>query len=152
MYQKEGKCIIYTIYLYSIRKRGNYSKHNVGVWSSTLYIRKRETVSYLQCVYNLDIVYQKEENGIILTVCLVSKLCVSERRNLYHSNMIGTFWQRKIKSNCIPIWVVEMEEIVSYLGDGFCLYKTHFIFPDIMLKHFYNWMKTKSLKIVTVNK
>ena len=79
----------------------------------TLCIKKRETVSYLQCVYDPEFVYQKYANCIIPTVCLIFRLCASERRNLYHSNMIRTFWQWTIKSNSIPIWVVEMEEIVS---------------------------------------
>jgi hypothetical protein len=36
----------------------------------------------------------------MLTICLLSRFCVSERRELYHSNnvrLIETFWQRKIK-------------------------------------------------------
>jgi len=39
---------------------------------SILRIRKRETVSYLQCVYVLDFMYQKEGNCIIRTLCLCS--------------------------------------------------------------------------------
>ena len=81
----------------------------------TLCIKKRETVSYLQCIYDPEFVYQKEGNCIIPTVCLIIRLCASERRNLYDSNMIRTFWQWKIQSNYIPIYVGEMEEIVSYM-------------------------------------
>jgi hypothetical protein len=61
--------------------------------------RKSETVSYLQYVYVVEFVDQKEENCIILTVCLLSRLCVSEKRELYHSNnlrLIETFLQRNI--------------------------------------------------------
>ena len=62
--------------------------------------RKSETVSYLQYVYVVDFVDQKKENCIILTVCLLSRFCVSEKRELYHSNnvrLIETCWQRQIK-------------------------------------------------------
>ena len=44
-------------------------------------IRKRETVSYLQYVYDLYFVYQKEGNCIIPTLCLCCGFCVSERGN-----------------------------------------------------------------------
>ena len=57
-------------------------------------------MSYVQYLYALDFMYQKEVNCIMLTICLLSRLCVSERRELYHSNnvrLIETFWQRKIK-------------------------------------------------------
>ena len=48
-------------------------------------IRKRETASYLQYIYVLDLVYQKERNCIIPTVYLCSRFCVSERERLYHT-------------------------------------------------------------------
>jgi hypothetical protein len=91
-------------------------------------------VSYLQYVFDLDFAYQKERSCIIQTVCLSSRFCVSEigklhhtcsmvsiwimcvwKTNRYHCSMIGTSCKRKIKINCIPIWVEEMEEIVSYM-------------------------------------
>jgi len=73
-----------------------------------LCIRKRETVSYLQYVNDLDVVYQKagkvsylvyvyvldfvhqkEGNCTIPTACLWSRLYVSERGKLYHTyNML----------------------------------------------------------------
>ena len=59
VYQKEEKCIIYTTYLYSIGKREQYIIPKVYLLSSTLYIRKNETISYLQCAYDLCFVYQK---------------------------------------------------------------------------------------------
>ena len=49
-----------------------------------LCIRKRETVSYLQYVHDLDFEYQIEGNCIIPTVCSWSRFCVSERGKLYH--------------------------------------------------------------------
>ena len=81
-------------------------------------IRKRETVSYLPNVYVVNFEYQKEENRIILTISLLSRLCVSERRKLYHFNnvrFIKTFWQRKIKGIVFQYEIVEIEEIVSYM-------------------------------------
>ena len=43
-----------------------------------LCIRKRETVSYLQYVHDLDFVYQKDGNCIIPTIYLLSRFCESE--------------------------------------------------------------------------
>jgi hypothetical protein len=73
-------------------------------------IRKRETASYLQYIYVLDLVYQKERNCIIPTVylcprfvyqkerdciipkiCLCSILCVSDRGKLYHTYIMFMF-------------------------------------------------------------
>jgi hypothetical protein len=130
VYQKEEKCIIYRIYVYSIGKREHYIIPKLCLWSSTLYIRKKETASYLQSAYDLCFVYHIYENCIIPTVCLVSRLCVFERRNVHHSNIIGRFWQIKIKGNCFPIWVVEMETNVSYMKlvigvAAFACKKTH---------------------------
>jgi hypothetical protein len=58
---------------------------------SILRIRKRETVSYLQYVYVLDFVYQKEGNCVIPTVCLCSRFCVSERGKLCHTYSMFMF-------------------------------------------------------------
>ena len=82
VYQKEGNCIIPTISLCSI---------------FCVFEREKLYHSYSMFMMQLLCIRKTE------TVWLVSKLCVSEIRNLCHSNMIGTFWQRKIKSNCIPI-------------------------------------------------
>ena len=49
-----------------------------------MWVRKRETVSNLQYIYDLDFLYQKEENCIIPTLCSWSRMCASERRKLYH--------------------------------------------------------------------
>ena len=48
-----------------------------------LCIRKRETVSYLQFVHDLDFEYKKEGNCMMPTVCSWSRMCASERRKLY---------------------------------------------------------------------
>ena len=125
MYRKGGNCIILSVCLCSrfcVSERGKlHHTYNMFMFQ-ILCTWKRETASCLPYVYVLDFVYmeerncimpaiclcsrfvyQKEGNCIIPTVCLVSKLCVPEIRNLYHSSMIGTFWQRKLKSNCFPI-------------------------------------------------
>ena len=89
VYQKEGNCIIHTTYLrprFCVSECGKlhhinstYMFYSLGIRKRKLYytysmfmfyvlcIRKRETVSYLQYVYDLDIVYQKVGNYIILT-------------------------------------------------------------------------------------
>jgi hypothetical protein len=48
-------------------------------------IRKRETASYLQFIYVLDFVYQKERDCIIPKICLCSILCAPDRGKLYHT-------------------------------------------------------------------
>jgi hypothetical protein len=54
-------------------------------------IRKSETVSHLQYVYDRDFVYQKEGNCVMPTVCLWSRFCVSERGKLCHAYIIFMF-------------------------------------------------------------
>ena len=68
-----------------------------------LCIRKRETVSYSQHVNILDLVYQKERNCVMPTVCLCSRLCLSKRGNL-HTYNIFTF----------QIVCIRMRETASY--------------------------------------
>ena len=73
-------------------------------------------MSYLQYVYVVDCEHQTQENCIILTISLLSRLSVSEKRKLYHSNnvrLIKTFWLRKIKGIVFLYDIVETEEIVS---------------------------------------
>ena len=70
-----------------------------------LCIRKGETLSCLQYVYVLDCVYQKEGNCVMPTVCLCSRLCVSQRGKLYH--IYSMFM--------IQILCIRKTETVSYL-------------------------------------
>ena len=90
MQQKEGNCILPTVCLCSklyVVERGKlyptYSMFMVQIVCS----RKRETVSYLQYVYVLDCMQQKEGNCILPTVCLCSRLYVVERGKLYPTMM-----------------------------------------------------------------
>ena len=48
-------------------------------------IRKRETVSYIQYVYDLAFMHRKGGNCIIPAICLCSGVCVPERGKLYHT-------------------------------------------------------------------
>ena len=94
-------------------------------------IRKRETISYLQCVFVLDIVYQKggrcirstvyfclyflyqkEGNCIIPTMCSCSRFCISERGKLHHIyNMfmiyIVCIRKRKTVSYLLYVYVLD---------------------------------------------
>ena len=91
VYQKEGNCIIPTICLWSrfcISEKGKlYHTNNMSVFY-VLCIRKRETVSYQQYVYDLEFVYQKEGNCIIPTLCLWSRYCVAERKTVSYLQYI----------------------------------------------------------------
>jgi hypothetical protein len=49
---------VYNIVIF-YQKEGNYIIPTACLWSSTLYIRKKETILYLQCVYDPDFVYLK---------------------------------------------------------------------------------------------
>ena len=98
MHQKEGNCIIPTICLcsrfYVSEREKLYHTYNMFMILN-LCIRMRETVSYLQYVYILDLMHQKEGNCIIPTICLYSILCVSKRGKLYHtSNLQTCLWSR----------------------------------------------------------
>ena len=88
VYQKEGNCIIPTICLCSrfcVHGREKlHHAYNMFMFQ-ILCIRKRETISYIKHVFDLDFVYQKERNCIILTICLCSRFCVPEIRKLYHT-------------------------------------------------------------------
>jgi hypothetical protein len=87
-YQKEGNCMIPTVCSWPrvcVSERVKlYHTYNMFIFY-ILCIRKRETVSYLQYVHDLECVYQKEGNCIIPTVCSWSRMCVSERRKVYHT-------------------------------------------------------------------
>ena len=72
-------------------------------------IRKRETVSYLQYVYDLDFVHQKEGNYIIPTICLCSRFYASKRGKLCHTYSMFMF----------QILCIRKKESVSYLQ---CVY------------------------------
>ena len=62
-----------------------------------LCVRKRETVSYSQHVNILDLVYQKERNCVMPTICLCSRLCLSKRGKLHHTNSIFMFYSLSIR-------------------------------------------------------
>ena len=88
VYQKEGNCIIPTLCLSSrfwvsksLKLYHTYSMYMFQI----VCIRKRETVSYLQYVYVLDCMYQREGNCILTTICLCFRLCVLENGKLYHT-------------------------------------------------------------------
>ena len=49
---------IYNIVIFYQKKGKLYYTYSM-LWSSTLYIRKKETVLYIQCVYDPDFVYLK---------------------------------------------------------------------------------------------
>ena len=86
MQQKEGNCILLTVCLCSrfyVAERGNlYPTYSMFMFQ-ILCSRKRETVSYLQYVYVLDFMQQKEGICILPTVCLCSRFYVAERGKLY---------------------------------------------------------------------
>ena len=74
---------MFLIYLVCIGKAKLYHTYIMFMlW--ILCIWKSVTVSYQQYVYVLYVVYQKEENCVIHTICLWSRLCVSERGKQYH--------------------------------------------------------------------
>ena len=86
MQQKEGNCILPTVCLCSrlyVAERGKlYPTYSMFMFQIVC-SRKRETVSYLQYIYVLDCMQQKEGNCILPTVCLCSRLYVAERGKLY---------------------------------------------------------------------
>jgi len=127
VYQKKGNCIIPTLCLWSrlcVSERGNciipticlfhrlcvpergklYHTYNIFIFKNLCFI-KRETLSYLQYVFILDFVYQKEGNCIIPTICLCPRLCVPERGKLYHTYNIFMWYNLCIRKR----------ETVSYL-------------------------------------
>ena len=105
MQQRQGNCILLTVCLCSIlyvAERGKpYPTYNMFMFQilccrkgklypiNSMFMfqivcsRKRESVSYLQYVYVLDCMQQKEGNCILPTVCLCSRLYVVERGKLY---------------------------------------------------------------------
>jgi hypothetical protein len=96
--------IIYVCSTMSVSERGKlYHTCNMFMFWS-LCSRKREAVSYIQHVYDLDFMNRKGwnciipticfcsgvcvsegENCVIPTICLCSRYCVSERGKLYHT-------------------------------------------------------------------
>jgi hypothetical protein len=88
VYEKVENCITHAVFLWSIHfesERGKLYQTYSMLMNYTFCSRKKETVSYLQYVYDLDCVKRKEGNCIEPTVCLWSRLCVSERGKLYHT-------------------------------------------------------------------
>ena len=91
VYHKEENCVMPAICLSSwfcVSQRGKL-RHTYNMFIILiLCITKRETVAYLQYVYNLDLLYQKERNCTMSTVCLWARFCVPENGRLYHSYSI----------------------------------------------------------------
>jgi hypothetical protein len=78
--------------------------HIYNVYVLDIVIRMRETVSYLQYVYDINCMHQKGE-AVSYLQWLCSRLCVSERGKLYHTyNMF-----------MIYIVCIREAETVSYL-------------------------------------
>ena len=80
-----------SFFRFCVSERGKFSHRWSMFIFSILCFRKRETVSYLQYMYVLGFVYQKEGNCIIPTICLYSICCVSERGKLHHTYNIFMF-------------------------------------------------------------
>ena len=121
VYQKQEKCIIITACKYfrsCVSEREKLCHIYSMFMFQTMFIKKRETVSYIQYIYVLDFVYQKGEtasylqyvyvldfgyqnegNCVIHTVCLCSRLSVSERGKLYH-----TYNMFMVQIMCIEKW------------------------------------------------
>ena len=77
-------------------------------------IRKRKTVSYIQCVYVPDFVCQKEGNCIAPTVCLLFRFCASESVKLYHTYSIVMFYMLCIrKMEAVSYQQIERNFIIS---------------------------------------
>ena len=90
-----------------------------------LCIRKRKISSSLQYVYLLDFVYQKEGHFIIPTICLWSRLCVSEKGKLYHTYsmfMIEIVCIRKRKTVLCIDYVCDLESV--YQKERKCIIPT----------------------------
>ena len=119
-HQKKGNRVIPTLCLCSrfcVSERGKLYHTYIMFIFYILCIGRRETVSYLQYVYILYFVYQKEGNCIIPTVCLCSwfcvyesirkretawcihclfsRLCVSDRGKMYHIYNIFIFYRKE---------------------------------------------------------
>jgi hypothetical protein len=75
-------------------------------------ITKREAVSYLQYVDDLDFVYQKGGNSVMPTVCLCSRLCVSERVKLSLTNSM--FMILSASQNLDNKYIVGMIQFPSF--------------------------------------
>ena len=99
---RKRETVSYLQYVYDL----DFVYHTYNMFMSQIScIRKRDIVSYLQYVYVLDFVHQKEGNCIISTVCLCSRLCVSDRGKLYHTCNMFMF----------QIFCIRKRETVSYL-------------------------------------
>ena len=88
MNRKGWNCIIPSICLCSgvcVSEGGNCVILSICLCSRYCVSERGETVSYLQYVYVIDFVHQKEGNYITPTICLCSRFCVSEREELFHT-------------------------------------------------------------------
>jgi hypothetical protein len=109
-------------------------------------IKKRETASYIQFVYDLDCVYQKEENCVMYTICLWSRFRVAARGKLYHTHSM--LWSIPCASDrenrIIPtLYLVSFVGFV-YQTEGNCiipavcydLYLVHLIEKTVSYLHY----------------
>ena len=102
--------------------------------------RKRETVSYLQYIYVLNVVYhkdvshmqylyyidilnKKEGNCIKPTVCLLSRLCLSERGKLYHAYNMFMFCILCLRNRETVSYTHHVYDI-AYQKEGNCVIPT----------------------------
>ena len=90
-----------------------------------LCIRKKETVSYLQYVHDLEFVYQKEGNYMIPTVCSWPRCCASERVKLYHTYNMFIFYILCIrKRETVPYLQYVHDLDFEYQKKGNCMIPT----------------------------
>jgi hypothetical protein len=130
LYQKEGNCVIHTICVWPsfyVSESGKlYHTCNMFMFWS-LCSRKREAVSYIQHVYDLDFMNRKGWNCIIPTICLCSGVCVSEGGTvsyLHYVYVLDIVYQKG--GNCIiPTICLCYRFCVSERGK---LYHTHNMF------------------------
>ena len=128
VYQKEGNCLIPTVCLCSrfyASERGKlHHTYNMFMFQ-ILCIRKREAVSYLQYVYVLEFVYQKERYCVRPTICFCARCCVSERWQLYNTYimfMIQTLCIRKRETVSYLQYVYDLDFL--YQKEGNCVIPT----------------------------
>ena len=101
---------MFMFYIVCIRKRETAS-YLQYIYVLDLVYQKERTASYLQFIYVLDFVYQKERDCIIPKICLCSILCVSDRGKLYHTYIMFMF----------QILCIRKGETVSYLQYAYVL-------------------------------
>ena len=123
--------IMFMFQILCIRKGKLYHTYYMFMFQ-ILCIRKKKTVSYLLYVYELDIVYQKKGNCIILTACKYFRSCVSERRKLYQPYNMFMFQIVCIGIASFPQYVKILDFV--YQKEGNCIittfvYGLDFVYP-----------------------